>query len=162
MGYFSAFPLVNYNNIYQVNLTRRVGIIESFKSNAAFYYEYSINDADTPESIADKLYDDPELAWVVLQFNNIINVFEEWPKPQYELDSYVNEKYENPYAVHHYVDLDGNEVDFAVTPSWNRMPVTNYEYETLVNDNKRKIKLVLPELVNTIVNRHKELIQEGV
>lgn len=162
MGYFSAFPLVRYGNTYQVNLSRRVGVIESYKSNPAFYYEYSVNDSDTPESIADKLYDDVELAWVILQFNNIVNVFDEWPKPQYELDSYVNEKYDNPYDVHHYVDLDGEEVDFAVTPSWNRMPITNYEYEMAVNDGKRKIKLVLPELVNTIVSRHKELIQEGV
>lgn len=162
MGYFSAFPLVRYDNTYQVNLSRRVGVIESFKTNPSFYYEYSLNDADTPESVADRIYDDPELAWVILQFNNIINIFDEWPKPQYEFDSYVKEKYEDPYGIHHYADLDGNEVDFAVTPSWNRMPVTNYEYETMVNDGKRSIKLVLPELVNTIVSRHKELIQEGV
>lgn len=162
MTYFSAFPFVRFNNMLQVNLTRRVGVLESFKSNPAFYYEHTLDDSDTPESIADKLYDNGELAWVVLQFNNIVNVFDEWPKPQYELDSYVKEKYENPYGIHHYVDLDGNEIDYATTPSWNRMPITNYEYETVVNDSKRKIKLVLPELVNTIVSRHKELIQEGV
>lgn len=162
MSYFTAFPLVRYDGSLQVNLTRRVGVTQSMKNDPAYYYEHMIGDGDTPENLADRFYDDANLAWVILQFNDMVNVFEEWPKPQWEFDSYVNMKYENPYGIHHYADYDGNEVDFNTTKSWERIPVTNYEYETELNDAKRKIKLVLPELVNTIVNRHKEIIQEGV
>lgn len=162
MSYFTAFPLVRFNGALQVNLTRRVGVSQAIRDNPAYYYEHTISDSDTPENLADRFYDDVGLAWVILQFNNIINVFEEWPKPQWEFDSYVNATYEDPYAIHHYVDYDGNEVDYNTAPAWERIPVTNYEYETELNDAKRKLKLVLPEYVNVIVNRHKELIQEGV
>lgn len=160
--YFTAFPLVRYNNALQVNLTRRVNILESMKNDPAYFYEYNVGDGDTPENLADRLYDDINMAWIILQFNNIVNVFEEWPKAQWEFDSYVNKTYEDPYGIHHYVSLDGDFVDPATAPSWNRIPVTNYEWETVLNDSKRSIKLVLPEFVNTIVNRHKELINEGV
>jgi len=162
MSYFTAFPLVRYDNSLQVNLTRRVGVSQAMKNNPAYYYKHNIGDGDTPENLADRFYDDVNLAWVILQFNDIVNVFEEWPKPQWEFDAYVNANYDDPYAIHHYVDLDGNRVDYETTKSWERVPVTNYEFETWINDAKREIKLVLPELVNTIVNRHKEIIQEGV
>lgn len=162
MSYFAVFPLVRYDNSLQVNLTRRVGVTQAMKDNPAYYYEHNIGDGDTPENLADRFYDDVNLAWVILQFNDIVNVFEEWPKPQWEFDAYVNAMYEDPYAIHHYVDYDYREVDFSTAKPWERIPVTNYEFETVLNDGKRAIKLVLPELVNTIVNRHKEIIQEGM
>jgi hypothetical protein len=162
MSYFTAFPLVRYDSSLQVNLTRRVGVSQTMKNDPAYYYEHNIGDGDTPENLADRFYDDVNLAWVILQFNDIVNIFEEWPKPQWEFDSYVNATYEDPYAIHHYVDYDGKEIDFSTAKPWERIPITNYEHETELNDAKRKIKLVLPELVNTIVNRHKEIIQEGV
>lgn len=159
MGYFSNFPLVRYNGGLQVNLTRRSTVSSAFKNNEAYYYAYTVTEGDTPENLADRFYDDVNLAWVILDFNNIINVFEEWPKSQYELDMYIQEAYENPYGVHHYVSLEGDIVDHGTQPSWNRIPVTNYEYETEVNDAKRYVKLVLPELVNNIVSQQKDLIQ---
>ena len=162
MSYFNAFPLVRYNGSLQVNLTRRAGVTAAMKVDPAYYYEHNVGDGDTPENLADRFYDDVGLAWVILQFNDIVNIFEEWPKPQWEFDAYVNAKYDDPYAIHHYADYDGQEIDFSSAKPWERIPVTNYEYETELNDAKRKIKLVLPELVNTIVNRHKVLIQEGI
>lgn len=160
MGYFSNFPLVRYNGTgLQVNLTRRTTVASTIKNNEAYYYAYTVSEGDTPENLADRFYDDVNLAWVILDFNNIVNVFEEWPKDQAELDSYVQEAYENPYGIHHYVSLEGDIVDYQTQPSWNRIPVTNYEHETEVNDAKRDVKLVLPEYVNDIVNLQKDLIK---
>lgn len=163
MSYFNRFPLVNYQGQLLVNLTRRAGIPESIKNNPSFFYEYHIDDSDTPEIIADKFYDDSSLAWVILQFNDIVNVYEDWPMSQYVLDRYINQKYVNPYSVHHYRSLMTNAVVFPEThPAYDRKPVTCYEHEVALNDAKRKIKLVLPNYVGTIVNRHKEVIQKGI
>lgn len=159
MGFFSNFPLVRYNGSLQVNLTRRSTVSNSFKNNEAYFYKYTISEGDTPENLADRFYDDVNLAWVILDFNNIVNVFEEWPKSQYELESYIQEAYENPFAVHHYVSLEGDVIDYSTQPSWNRIPVTNYEHETEVNDAKREVNLVLPEFVNNIVAQQKDLIR---
>lgn len=163
MSYFSRFPLVRYQGNLLVNLTRRTGIPDSIKNDPAYYYEYTVDDSDTPEIVADKLYDDANLAWVILQFNDIVNVFEEWPMSQYALDQYINNKYVNPHSIHHYLSLTTGARVFPDThPSYDRKPVTCYEHEVNINDDKRKIKLVLPNLVGTIVKRHKEIIQKGI
>lgn len=163
MAYFNHFPLVKYNGVYQVNLTRRVSVGAAFKNNPEFYYDYSVKEGDTPESIADQFYDDAELAWIVLDMNGIINVFEEWPKTQYELDEYVKDKYDNPQGIHHYVSLvSGQRVWPEVHPAYDMMPVTNYDYETVVNDDKRVIKLLLPDYVQNVVANHRELMVKGL
>lgn len=163
MSYFSTFSLVRYNKELQINLTRRVSIDESFKNDPAVYYMYDIQDTDTPENVSDRFYDDPQLSWVVLQFNDIINVFEEWPRSQYELEQYINSKYDDPYAIHHYEHMATGEYACAsLTPSYDRLPITNYEYELQLNNDKRSIKLLLPELVGDLVYRHKELMKQGV
>jgi len=163
MSYFNHFPLVNYGGTLQVNLTRRVAIGDVFKTSPEYFYEYSVKEGDTPESLADQFYDDAELAWIVLDMNGIINVFEEWPKSQYELDEYVKDKYEDPQGIHHYVSLvSGMQVWPGVHPSYDMMPVTNYEYETQLNDDKRTIKLLLPDYVMTVVSRHREMMIKGL
>lgn len=160
MTYFSNFPLVVYDNALQVNITRRAGIANVFKNDPAYFVEYNVKESDTPEIIADKIYDDPSLAWVVLDMNNIVNLFEEWPLTQSALESYVNEKYPNPFAIHHYISASNNMiVDSTLNPTWDNVPVTNYEYEIEENEKKRNIKLLMPEYVGTVISRHQELMR---
>jgi hypothetical protein len=163
MSYFSRFSLVRHDGQLQINLTRRVAIDERFKTDPSVYYEYNIQETDTPENLADRFYDDPSYCWVILQFNDIINIYEQWPRSQYELESYINAKYDNPYAVHHYEAIStGQVVSVELHPAYDRVPVTNYEYEVALNEEKRPIKLVLPEIVPNIVLAHKEQIQRGI
>ena len=163
MAYFNHFPLVRYGEELQLNLTRRVGINSEFKNNPAYYYNHNIVDGDTPENIADKFYDDAELSWIIIQFNDIVNVFEQWPMTQTELERYVHDKYDNPYAIHHYVSISsGAIITPESVPSYDRFPVTNFDYEILINDAKRPIKLVLPEYAGAIVNSHREMMRRGV
>lgn len=159
-SYFSNFPLVVYDNSLQVNITRRAGIAPEFKTDASYYIEYSIQESDTPEIIADKVYDDAQLAWIVLDMNDIVNVFEEWPMTQTALESYVNEKYTNPFAIHHYISIsNGMIVDPTLNPAWDNIPVTNYEHEIAENEKKRLIKILMPDYVGTVVSRHQELMR---
>lgn len=158
--YFSAFPLVRYNDELHVNLTRRVGISGQFKNDPTYFIEYSIQDSDTPEVIADKIYDDSTLAWIVLSMNDIINVFEEWPLTQPSLESYIKQKYTNPNSIKHYVSAsNGMIVDPTANPSWDNVPVTFYEYELEQNESKRNIKLLMPDFVGDVVAKHKELMK---
>lgn len=163
MSYFKNFPLVRYGDKLLVNLTRRAGISQRYKSNPAYYMEHNVVEGDTPENLADRFYDNAELAWIILSFNDILNVFEEWPKNQAELDSYIAEKYENPYAINHHVSASsGAVIDPNFHPAYDRIPVTNYEHETDLNDAKRKIKLLLPEYVSPVVAMHKEMMRKGI
>lgn len=159
MGYFSSFPLVRLlDNSLGMNITARTKILASYKTNAKVYYEHTIVDGETPEIIADKFYDDADLSWVVMIFNDIFNIYKDWPQDQYTLEQYIYDKYENPYGIHHYVSASTGNIVGQEHVSYDRVPVTNYEYEVDLNDSKRTIKLILPELVGGIVSQHKELL----
>jgi hypothetical protein len=161
MDYFNQFPLVSYGGEYQVDITKRAGIPDSFKNDSRYYIDYFVAEGDTPEIIADKIYDDARYAWVILEMNSIVNFFESWPMEQYALDEYVKATYSNPYGIHHYVSgATGAVIDPTVNPSWDNIPVTNYEHETKVNEAKRSIKLLMPDYVATVAYRHKELMQD--
>lgn len=96
--YFNYFPKTVYTlNSLDVetvtNITSRFGFEQSFKDNSAVYYEYDIQDGDTPEIIASKFYDSPEQHWAVLMINNIVDPQFDWPLDQRTIISYINEKY---------------------------------------------------------------------
>ena len=62
MQYFNTLPKVIYttngvSNIY-TNLMSRVSVVPSFLKNPAIYYQYDIQETDTPEIIAAKYYGD--------------------------------------------------------------------------------------------------------
>ena len=96
--YFNYFPKTVYTlNSLDVetvtNITSRFGFEQSFKDNSAVYYEYDIQDGDTPEIIETKFYDYPERHWAVLMINNIVDPQFDWPLDQRTIISYMNEKY---------------------------------------------------------------------
>jgi hypothetical protein len=97
--YFNYFPktaysLDNTNNVDVVtNIITRFAFESSFRNNTAVYYEYNIQDSDTPEIIANKFYGDSEKHWVVLMLNDIVDTQFDWPLDQRTIISYMNEKY---------------------------------------------------------------------
>ena len=98
--YFNYFPKTFYklnensNDVDAVtNITARFGFEQAFKNNSAVYYEYDVQDSDTPEIIANKFYGSPERHWAVLMINDIVDPQFDWPLDQRTIISYMNEKY---------------------------------------------------------------------
>jgi len=96
--YFNFFPKTLYtsdevNSDTITQLTSRFNFTEDFKNNSAVSYEYDIQEGDTPEIIADKLYGSSERHWIVLLFNDIIDPQFDWPLSQRTLISFIDEKY---------------------------------------------------------------------
>lgn len=108
--YFAKFPKLAYtrNGITTgvTDILTRIDIIKSSLDIVSLFYEYNIQEGDTPESIASKLYGDTELHWVVLLFNNVIDPYYDWPMHYQQFISYINEKYGSQAAAqsthHHY------------------------------------------------------------
>ena len=64
-----------------------------------------IKEGDRPDTIAAEIYDDPELDWVVLITNNIINIRDQWPLSNNDLHNYMLDRYGSEAALlepHHY------------------------------------------------------------
>ena len=75
------------------NIISRFGFEKKLKDNSSAFYKYQIKDADTPEIIASKFYDNPERHWIVLLFNDIIDPQYDWPLPYSTFIQYVSDKY---------------------------------------------------------------------
>ena len=76
--YFSSFPNIVYDSKGQgnpkvvTNLLKRVAIRSKVKNSAMLYDTYDIKNGDTPESLADRLYNNSQLHWVILLVNDIV------------------------------------------------------------------------------------------
>lgn len=100
MQYFEQFPSILYsfdpaNGSFQMvtNIFARVKFLDSILSNTVIYYPYSVQDGDTPWSIADKYYDDPQRHWIVMFANRIIDPYFDWPLTQNDLDENIVAKF---------------------------------------------------------------------
>jgi hypothetical protein len=97
--YFSKFPKLlmtkDFNTTLVTNLLARVNTIRGNIDNNSIFYEYDIQEGDTPEIIASKYYDDIELHWVVLLFNDRFDALYDWPLSYQNFLRYMNDKYGN-------------------------------------------------------------------
>ena len=112
--YFKSFPYTFYSldnaTTVQVvtNITNRITLSEETKNNLSLYDEYDIKDGETPELVADKFYSNPELHWLILHYNDILDPRFDWPLDTNNLNRYLTGKYNDVNAVHHYEDANGN------------------------------------------------------
>ena len=173
--YFSEFPTIPYdaegNGKFKdvKNLLRRVGVRAKIKTNTMLYDTYDVKNGETPESIAFKLYDNAELHWVVMLVNDITDRFHDWPLTEAQFLQFINDKYDNVNAVHHYeisqqsgdtkkkINIGTDNTDYPAATA-----ITNYEHEQEVQDNKRKIRLLDPSYIGQFVEEYKSLIKESI
>lgn len=96
-AFFGKFPDLIYTlggrPQIVVDILKRVAFRKAVTLNGSFFGEYSIKDGETPEIIADKLYGDPTYHWVVLLFNQIMDVNFDWPLDSRSLETVISEKY---------------------------------------------------------------------
>ena len=172
--YFSQFPTIPYDSkgtgeFKDVkNLLRRVGIRQKVKSNSMLFDTYDIKNGETPESIAFKLYGDEELHWVVMLINNITDRFHDWPMSEAQFLNFINEKYSNPDAIHHYeIEQESGDTSIKINIGTSNADyssataITNYEHEQEQQDVKRKIRLLDPSFIDDFVDEFKLLIKES-
>ena len=193
MNYFDLFPDVqlpsfsdkrNSSNDYITvkNLFKRGKVRDEFFQNVTTFYQYLVNGDDRPDNVADKVYENDKLDWVVLIANNIINIRDEWPMSQYDFQRYLDNKYDSVQLgqIHHYETTEvrnpddklllqsGLTVDSDFTFSYtyegiqysvsNLTSVSNFQHEVNKNDKKRLIYLIRPEYVGTVISDMREIL----
>ena len=178
--YFENFPVIRYGStdgtIKNVtNLLRRVAIRSKLKTNVSFFDTYDVKNGETPEIIADKLYDDPKLHWIIMLLNNVTDRYHDWPMSEQQFNTYLNEKYSNPDGIHHYeisqesgdttqkIEVYDPELISSDTDAYtSATAITNREFEESEQDKKRKIRLLDPVFVDQFVDEFRSLIKESV
>ena len=188
--YFSQVPDFLYvnrtpgsktiNDFSQVkNLFKRGKLREDIYSDLSYFTKYKIIGNERPDNVAEKIYDDPTLDWVILLSNNIINIQTEWPMSENSYRNFLMDKYGDDATLgetHHYectgvknskgVDIvpEGLTIDQdfsityldpdvgSVTVSNISQSISNLEYENKIEDAKRNIFILKPIYLNTIFN----------
>ena len=163
------------------NIFRRAKLRDDLKYVFTSLVDYYIKDGVRHDQVAVNIYGDPELDWVVLSSANIINVRDEWPLDSREMYNYALNKYGNDLnQIRHYETTEvkdssgrlilpkGKVVDSGFTipdPSSSTATlnpvggVTNYEYESKLNDEKRSIYIITPDYLQVFLNDMKDIMR---
>ena len=114
MTYFRELPNLNYQStlsdrsssqdyVQVKNLFRRAKLRDDLRYIFTSLVDYYISEGMRPDQVADNVYGDPELDWVVLTSANIINVRDEWPLDSREIYEFAYNKYGNDLnQIRHY------------------------------------------------------------
>ena len=185
--YVSRLPDARISDYIPVkNLFKKGKLREDIIEQAAVFTKYKIKGDDRPDNVAQELYGNSDLDWVILASNNIINVYDEWPMTQINFENYLLDKYEtftNINDIHHHETTEvknragaiiiaaGLEVDVnfsvtyydAVEQGYNTkfpvISVTNYDYEQKLQDNKRNIFTLKSRYLNIAKDDLKEMME---
>ena len=189
LNYVSRLPDAKIGDYIRVkNLFKKGKLREDIFQNLAFFEKYKIVGDDRPDNVAFEVYNDASLDWIVLLSNNVLNIQSEWPLPQTDFDRFLLDKYgdyDTLYnGIHHYETEEvknsqgvtivpaGLQVDSSYSISYYdffieqqittgniSVPVTNYEYEEKVENDKRNIFLLKPRFLNVVLDDMEELMQ---
>ena len=191
-GYFSYFPNVYVGEgvtddeafKYRLvkNIFRKVRARPDLDQYTTLFEQYSIRVGETPSTLAQRLFGDPKLDWALLLINDIIDVYEDWPKEQSQLEEFVDEKYtsEKRDDIHHWetnevILDDGTPVikeGVQVTEDWRTVlpngdvkdketsiyQVTNYEHEYFKNELKRQILIPVRNMLDIMIEEFEDLV----
>ena len=173
--YFENFPIIAYDSVgngeYKAvtDLLRRVTLRSKVRSNVLVFDTYDVKEGETPEMLADKLYDDPELHWVILLINDITDRYHQWPLNNNQFLTYLNDKYSNVDATHHYeISQVSGDTTIKInigsdnTEHSGASIVTNREFEEERQDEIRKIRLLNPIYIEPFVNEYQKIMKESV
>ncbi len=75
------------------NLFRRVRFRDNINALYIASTKYMVQSGETPEQISEKKYGSTDWYWTILLLNNIIDVYNDWPLSDYELDKSIENKY---------------------------------------------------------------------
>ena len=162
------------------NIFRRIKVRDDLFNNFTVFNKYEIPEGARPDTVAEDIFGSPNLDWVVLTVAGILNVRNEWPLSNRDLYNYANNKYGESLNSTRFFETTevkdssgrlilpkGKVVDsnFTIpkpgTPTATLNPVvgiSNYEYETRLNDEKRNINILRKEYLNQFVDYMKILM----
>ena len=116
MAYFNELPNIAYQSplshknssadyILVNNLFRRTKLADYIKNAASVFNKFVIGEGDRPDTVAEALYGDARLDYVVILVAGITNINHQWPLQDYQVYDYALSKYGDEATmsqIHHY------------------------------------------------------------
>ena len=179
--YFEYFPNLQYAlNIDKAGKPEYISIKDYFHlltvrddiyREETLYTTYTVKNGERPDEISYKFYGDEQYYWIILQINDIVDYYTQWPLSEVELQQFVYKKYGGAAGagqINHYQTTpvyDGGSPPNLVLPGGLKVPedyifrypdtpgstvylsarpvaVTNYQYERDLNEAKAQIQIM--------------------
>ena len=199
-NYFRKLPNLDYPSLLKTresnvdyvqtkNLFRRVKIREDLFANFMQFDKYEIIGDERPDNVSEKVYGRDDLDWIVLLSNNIVDINNEWPLSQLQLNRFLADKYtpQELVSIHHYETLElrdnKNQLilpaglvvdeDFNLEylsggqiKSTNSLvegrpvrAVTFFDYENDLNDQKRTINVLKRDFLGMFIKDFERIMK---
>ena len=199
-NYFRRLPNLDYPSLLNSresntdyvqtkNLFRRVKIREDLFSNFMQFDRYKVQGDERPDTVSENVYGKSTLDWVILLSNNIIDIKNEWPLTQLQLNQFLNEKYtpQELVSIHHYETLELRDnknqlilpAGITVDENFNMeymsggqirstnslvdgrpiKAVTFFDHENELNDRKRNINVLKPEFLGIFIKEFERIMK---
>ena len=97
--FFKEFPQIDNINPDGTSssvrdVIRRVSFSTDSYLNESNYNYYTVEDGETPDSLSEKFYGDPQFNWVIVLYNNLFDPFYDFPLSRNDLEDFINKKYD--------------------------------------------------------------------
>ena len=199
-NYFRRLPNLDYPSLLKnresntdfiqtKNLFRRTKIREDLFANFMQFDKYEIVGDERPDNVSEKVYGRDDLDWVVLLSNNIIDINNEWPLSQLQLNRFLADKYtpQELVSIHHYETLELRDnknqlilpAGIVVDENFNLeylsggqvkstnslidgrpvKAVTFYDYENSLNDKKRTINVLKTDFLGIFLRDFEKIMK---
>ena len=195
MGYFRELPDIAYQSplshknssrdyLLIKNIFRRTKLFDFLENNVSLLDKFTIGDGDRPDTVAEEMYGDASLDYIVVLVAGITNIIDEWPLQDYQVYDFALEKYgteEKMNEIKYYKTLeivdDQNrqivppdlivDVDFKVDGTVNKFPSsTRYTLKSLTGnrqlDDKDEYTVATDNIARAVTNLEYEYtVNEG-
>jgi hypothetical protein len=150
---YRKLPNIHYSigefNETVKDITIRFKLKYNLKYTNDFFDTYYIEQFERPDQIAKKYYDDVNLAWVVLYFNNIYDIYNELPISKTDLEDYLLRKYKKEIEAQELINDVQKKIDReTVQILQSEIQTLKKEFDSYRNviDNESFILSVLAEV----------------
>ncbi len=162
------------------NIFRRVKLRDDLQNYFTVFNRYEVPMGARPDTVAEELYGNAQFDWVVLTVAGILNVRNEWPLNNRDLYNYCFDKYDDSlnsvrfFETKEVKNTDGKLIlpkgkivdsNFTIPkpgePSATLNPVvgiSNFEYETRLNEEKRKIFVLKEEYLQQFLSDMRQIM----
>ena len=185
MGYFRELPNIAYQSpllhknssrdyVLIKNIFRRTKLYDFLENNVSLLDKFTIGDGDRPDTVAEQMYGDSSLDYIIVLVAGITNIIDEWPLQDYQVYDFALQKYgseEKMNEIKYYetleiIDDQGRQivppnlivdVDFKVDGTVNKFPSsTRYTLKALTGnrqlDDKDEFTVLTDNIARAVTN----------
>ena len=191
MGYFRELPNIAYQSpllhknssrdyLLIKNIFRRTKLYDFLENNVSLLDKFTIGDGDRPDTVAEQMYGDSSLDYIIVLVAGITNIIDEWPLQDYQVYDFALSKYgseEKMNEIRYYETFEIRDqldrqilppdlivdADFKIYGTSHKVPSSQYTIRTEAGyrqlDDKDEYSVATDNIARAVTNLDYEYLQ---